>query len=301
MVEHIGIYLFEILNCVLTAICTISGEVVAINDFWIIGDSFINKHYFMLPQLKHEVKQARRTIPYLYQFFNVTCYTPNPDTSVRSTLARLVNCVIKALNDAVKLPRLILIIPNSDIVRYVRRLVDPDFEDMTLFLDATLKWVINQMARAVDAVKDHLQRRKPRAVLSYEPKMIWIKMMDKIILGCNRGKSLAFRKLFNDSLENVLSGCTEHFIMDIDQEMNDASYLDTDNQLNDYGRIQFWTSIDKQIERFEKRLIPLKPFKQGQVKKGNFTQGEFKRGKSNRGRGRGFWNSRRGSFRPDHF
>ena len=47
--------------------------------------------------------------------------------------------------------------------------------------------------------------------------------------------------------------------MDVDQAMNDASYVDIDNQLNAFGLVQFWSMVDKQIEKFEKRQLALKP------------------------------------------
>ena len=159
------------------------GDALAINDLWIVGDVFVNKNYYMLPQMKNEAKLARRQVPYIYDYFNVSCFTPNPDSIVRNVLSRFVNCVTKALNENVKLPRLILVISDGDIIQFVRKIADTDHVE--LFVDSALKWIINQMTRAIDTAKDNIQRHKPGAVLSYEPKIIWIKMMDKIVFVVN--------------------------------------------------------------------------------------------------------------------
>ena len=251
---------------------------VALNDLWIIRDVFVNKNYYMLPQMKHEAKSSHQPIPYIYEFFNVTCYTPHPDTMVKDVLAKFVNCTIKVLNDAVKLPRIILIIPDSDIVCFIRKITDQS--EIQQFFDSALNWIINQMAKAIESSKDNLQRRRPGAILPYEPKMIWVKMFDR--LGTSRhSKSMAYRATFNDSLENALAGKAGHFIMDIDQAMADVIYFDQFNHLNTYGVQNFWTAVDKQLERFEKRIIQLKPFGQHTNQHGNSSRrrgGVHKRG-----------------------
>ena len=80
---------------------------VAINDLWIIGDTFIIKNYFMLPKMKIEAVNDRRPLPYIYDFFNISCLSPNPLSLTNNVIARMVNCLIKALNDAMKVARLI--------------------------------------------------------------------------------------------------------------------------------------------------------------------------------------------------
>ena len=80
--------------------------------------------------------------------------------------------------------------------------------------------------------------------------------MDRIN-GTNR--TLKLRKLFNECLNEVLLGRPGHFIMNINQAMNDTSFFDKDNKLNAYGCAEFWNEIDKQTEKFELRQLSLKP------------------------------------------
>ena len=151
---------------------------------------------------------------------------------------------------------MILVIPDADILRFIRRKFD-DTEDIELFIGAALTWIVNQMARTTEAKKDVLKRKIPGSVLSYEPKFIWVRMMD-----CINGtsKTLRLRKLFNSTLDTVLSKKVGYFVLDVEQAMADVAYFDNSNKLNDYGHTVFWTEIDKQIEKFKKRQISLKPF-----------------------------------------
>ena len=233
-----------------------------LNDLWIIGDVFVNKNYYMLPQMKNEARHHRRQSLYIYDYFNVFFYAPNPLPHVNNALARVVNSYIKALNDAVKLPRIVLV-PDSDILRFARRQAEDmanNANNANMFIEGALKWVMNQLSRATEAKKDEIQRRKPEAVLSYEPKMLWVKMMD-CLNGSN--KTIRLRSEYNEVSEEMIANKPGHFIIDVNQAMLDVLYFDASNKINDYGRVKFWTEIDQMIEKFERRLITLKPNRPG--------------------------------------
>ena len=74
---------------------------------------------------------------------------------------------------------------------------------MLTFIEGAMNWVINQMARAIEAKKDNIERRRARAIVSYEPKIIWISMMDRLN---GSSRTLAFGRIFNDALKSILAG-----------------------------------------------------------------------------------------------
>ena len=86
------------------------------NDLWVIGDRFIHDIFYALGKLKTQASMKQKELPYMYNYFNISCFTSNPKSFERNTLARIVNCLVKALNDTVKLPRLILVVPDEDIL-----------------------------------------------------------------------------------------------------------------------------------------------------------------------------------------
>ena len=66
--------------------------------------------------MKKEAWIVKHDLPYLYEQYNVSCFTTVPQSLTRNMLARLVNCFIKALNDTTKLPQLVLIAVDWDIL-----------------------------------------------------------------------------------------------------------------------------------------------------------------------------------------
>ena len=68
------------------------------------------------------------------------------------------------------------------------------------------------------------------------------------------------RQDYNNTLMEVLDGRLGHFYLNTDHAMGDTAFFGSDNTLNSYGCAEFWTEVDKQIEKFEARKINLKPF-----------------------------------------
>ena len=75
-------------------------------EFWVIGDAFDHKIYHTLQQINTAAKNSKKQIPYIYDMYNVRCFTANPLSEIRNVVARLVNALIEALNDAEKLPKM---------------------------------------------------------------------------------------------------------------------------------------------------------------------------------------------------
>ena len=141
----------------------------------------------------------------MYQFFNVRCYTTNSLSELKNILARLVNALTKVLNEASVLPRIILIIPDDDIVNNINYFrFGADF-----VLRPVLQWIVNNIERAVQCKKMELVNILPGAVASGEPKIIWLQMMDK---PNGYDRSLALRPKFNKMLESILANKQHHYI-----------------------------------------------------------------------------------------
>ena len=224
------------------------------NDLWIIGDAFLNRNYHTLSEIKREAERARKQIPYIFDYYNIQCFTPNPKSLVSEVLAKFVNCLVKALNQTLKLPKLVVVIPDDDILRYVFE----DTEECKRLTKTAIRWVVNQMIRAVDAKKDNMSRRKPGAVMAKEPKFIWIKMFDRI---SSRERLYDYREMYNECLETLLAEKEEHYILDVNVHLQESGLFDSGDCLNAHGRKIFWIELDKGIERFDKKKVSLKPVK----------------------------------------
>ena len=199
-----------------------------------------------------EAKFEKTDNLYIHEQYNVTTFTPNPNSLLRDVMAKMVNVLIKALNDTLKLPRLIVVIPDCNILEFVKK----DDEGIKIVSSGAVNWIIKQMIRAIDSKKDHLRRLKPGAITAGEPKFVWIKMMNRV----NGHYPLSqYRDIYNNELEKMLAAREEHFVMDLSSEMSDINYFDQFNQLNGHGRRKFWYEVDRKLEWFDKKKISLKP------------------------------------------
>ena len=112
-------------------------------------------------------------------------------------MAQMVNCFIKALNDAVKLPRLVLILPDGDLLKHINY---NEFGVHKLSADA-LRWVSTQMDRALETKKENMSRRMPGSVIAHEPKFIWVEMINRVN-GFNQ--YLANHSKFNGAMADMV-------------------------------------------------------------------------------------------------
>ena len=206
--------------------------------------------------MKTEAKVAKRPIPYMYECYNISCFTTNPLSEMHNMMARLVNCFIKALNDNTILPRFVLLVPEVDLLSYFSRngmAAEKEFEHVCKI---GLKWIIEQLDRAIEIKKEELKKRHVGSITSNEPKIIWVSTI-------NRPEDLPIEKsskdTYNAILENLIFDRNGHFILKVDQKLNDGEYFDALNSLNARGQKRFWQSIDDSLERFDYRRITLRP------------------------------------------
>ena len=123
-----------------------NSNVVPISDIWFIGDSFVNDYYHALPMMVTQARKDKSDPPDIYKQYTVKCFTSSPSTKMESVPARIVNSIVKALNDTHKLPRFIIIIPDWDLLRY--------FDHSTYGVEAVthcvVGWMISNIIKAIE-------------------------------------------------------------------------------------------------------------------------------------------------------
>ena len=159
--------------------------------------------------------------------------------------------MVKALNDAKKLPRFVVVIPDWDILKYA----DHNTYGIDKVLNRVLIWMLMNMSRAVDMRKDQLYRVKHGAVTAAEPKFIWVKMLQRMP---SSDKVLMVRSKFNWMLETLLVDRKHHYVIDINPILWDHEYFNNLNDLNNDGLILFWKEIDECIHLFDKHKLSLR-------------------------------------------
>ena len=102
--------------------------------------------------------------------------------------------------------------------------------------------------RAIEAKKDQLYKIKPGSVITSEPKIIWMKMLQRMR---SFEKILTVRAKYNSVLESALAERKYHYIIDPNLILRDAAYFTRINQLNGDGSILFWKELDECIRLFD--------------------------------------------------
>ena len=69
----------------------------------------------------------------------------------------------------------------------------------------------------------------------------------------------AVRDRFNHAMEDMLSAKKQHYIMDINNPMQDPAYFSALSHLNQDGSQRFWMEVDCKLEEFEVKGKSLTP------------------------------------------
>ena len=96
--------------------CLIVENLRAEKDVWLIGDIMLRKIFHALPALRNEARVTNTDKPYLYKYYNILEYFPANSSISHNYLLRLVNSLTEALNKNKQLPRMIVLMPDSDLL-----------------------------------------------------------------------------------------------------------------------------------------------------------------------------------------
>ena len=113
----------------------------------------------------------------------------------------------------------------------------------------SLQWLVSEINKALECRKDHLRRRKPGAVAPNEPKVHYIKMLDRP--KCQPDKIFTARHKFNTILDDVIKGKKNQYTIEPQGLAHDTRNFLYNNQLSMCGQKLFWMDIDWQIESFD--------------------------------------------------
>ena len=204
--------------------------------------------------MKIEAKDGKAPCPYIYEYYNVAHYAENVLSPNQNVLVNLLNSLIAALNDHGKyLPRFIIMLPEDDILCFV----DYFAYGVSALTGRCLTWLVNQLDRCIDAHKDQLRRKNPGDIVANEPKIVWVKMMDRPDIAYN--DMLAIRNKYNKILEEILASKKNHYIMDVGKDVVHPVHFMQNNNLNTRGKNAFWNVVDRNIELFDYHKIHLLP------------------------------------------
>ena len=110
--------------------------------------------------------------------------------------------------------------------------------------------MIHNIENAIDSKREEFRKKKPGALHSGEPKVIWMKIFDHPIDA--RGTVTSAMK-FNNLLEELVMPKRYHFTLDISAEFEPepVNVLPHSSQLSHHGVELLWSAVDQAIEDFD--------------------------------------------------
>ena len=136
------------------------------------------------------------------------------------------------MNDRVRLPNYIVIVPDADIVKYIN-FYNFGFRNLA---EREIKWIATEIKKKLDERKDALWLVRKGTILSRQRKIVWIEMIDRIHI---KDRYLAMRTKFNGAMHAILSDFRDNYIMSVNRAMFNAELYTTEGKLNNKGKRKF--------------------------------------------------------------
>ena len=229
-----------------------AADVKALNDVWLIGTNFLGTTFKTLQNLNSSQKNP----VHMYQYYNVCPYYAQKP-AIKNILIVLLQCIAEGLNERIRLPKYVLIIPDIDILASIK------FYEyaMPIAFDLCLKYLMTHIARLFEERREDLKKWKPGAV-GQETRFIWVNVINRPAIkyhpDADRQKIIACRQKFNITLNNLAAGTRYNHAICL-KEFTDKKLFDPFGNLSPEGEIKFWREIDYFFKKFDRHECTLKP------------------------------------------
>ena len=239
----------------INSIASASENVQAIYDVWFVGDQFFREVFPTLQSLKRRAKVQKINPPYLYEYYNIFGYYSLMSSANKRCIAHLFNAIVTGLNTRQRLPHLIVIMIDKDIIEDVG-IFDHLAEDI---IAKNIGWLFKQIEIMIRCRRMELSDKKPGVVYSNDPRVVLVDMIPRphvfpqnsIMQGV-----MSMQQKFN----SVLSDAADHFgFHRLYIECCSSEYqFDRMGNLNVQGQEDMWKEINALLEKFDFKKIQLK-------------------------------------------
>ena len=216
--------------------CLFSDQIAAVKDLWFIGDVFLKDVFYTFRAMKQSShrKPAAECDPYLHQIYNVKHYESSGNFRMESAMTRILNSLIRVLNENQSLPRLIVVMMDHEFLTMLKHTTF----GVSIMIGKCLHWLMSDMGIMVQRKKHAMAFYKPGVLTPLEPKFIWVKMLERP----NPSKEMGMMKAkFNVILEQVLSQVGSGFILDpVPDQGIPRAWFDFNGNMTHDGRIGYW-------------------------------------------------------------
>ena len=230
-------------------------NITAVQDAWLIGDSFLRSTYHCYSAMHKKAKLVNAEGLYLTEHYNISSHTMGDANGIRIAAARIQNAAIHQLNNCKTMPRMIIIFPDNDLVKNNQTSVDFFDYGARAICEAITDWLVSEVDDAILERRTAMKKIRRGSVLRGEPKIIYVKMIYRPV----RNDAQGLRNIFNNALENRLVDMKDHFIINIETKHNQ---FDHTNCFTEEGLKAYWKDFDRAIELFDEKPDRFRPVKQ---------------------------------------
>ena len=231
-------------------------DVEAIKDCWLVGDVFLGEVFHAFQEWKSDTAANNEILPYLYEQYNISSWFKSPLLNQIHT-GRILNSFIKVLNSTPKLAKYVLVFPDDDIIRSANHV---DY-GIICMLEVQLAWLFKHFNRLITCYRDDLKSKRQGALVStFEPRIIWIAMIGRPILGSiTERKIVGLKKCFNQLLSDLVA--KERYMYILFPEIDEANpqHFTAQGKLSELGKYEYWLDINKEMRLFDRHNTELKP------------------------------------------
>ena len=204
--------------------------------------------------MKTDNEIRKNKAPYMYDNYNLTAWFCSQIKSPVPVIAKLQNSLVAAMNEYHHMPKLIIIIPDKDVIESIVQFdikIDCGIKD-TIF--DNLHWLMQQIGKCLITCREDLKSKNPGAITPEYTHIVWIEMLTRPITeDLELARIWKVRRKFNSVLRDLLK--IEEFMDSINiQNMQEDKYYDTFGELTSAGQTAFWCNLDKQLKEYEFNL-----------------------------------------------
>ena len=228
-----------------------------------VGDQFLKEiHPTLQAMLRSARKEHTNHDPkdsnsdnklFMDSYFNVSSFWRTRFEGIKSPVRRIINSLIDAINKNTSkpLPRIILILPEADVLRHTAYFGYGASKVFGTIINALVKAIYKEISTR----KEDMRKMKKGAVIESEPKVVWMKAIDRP----GRDKFLSLRAKYNAVLEETIADYPFSYIMEIDENDFSRDHFDLNNHMRANGMHVYLKSFDRLLRRFDENPARFTP------------------------------------------
>ena len=171
--------------------------------------------------------------------------------NVPDPIARLANTLIKLIEKANTLPKIIVVVVENDVIKAI----NPDKDGQSVHYGQAIEWIIDQHVDILDKFKGYLPK-KAKIGKEHWPFIMWI---SPCIHENFEEIDYQRRKKFTKCLEKIAHGDREIIAMRLMKQIwdqKDPDLVNIHHRFTTEGWNVYWSAVDNAVKYFDEKIIP---------------------------------------------